>query len=260
MIFEQFAGALFSTFGPSQVQLFEQFAAALFDVKITAEMQCANDVAVDTEGNVYVTNCRANFLWKVTKDGNPSVFVKNAEFTSQPIIVDIPIGVICGLNGIVFHKNGYLLVSQTNSGALFRVTLNPKTVHLVTMEGKLPLADGMALRGDGTLVVVSMAKAWLLRTTSDWMTAEILDTVLLNSSDFITSVTVKRDSLYVLPSFLSETSPRDTFELHEIVFPTEASDDDPLWLIGLLILAVLVVAMWRLQMGNFYTQFKRKRA
>jgi hypothetical protein len=230
-------------------------------MKNTAEMQCANDVAVDTEGNVYVTNCKANFLWKVTKDGNPSVFVKDVEFTSQPIIVDSPpIAVTCGLNGIVFHKNGYLLVAQTNSGALFRVTLNPKTVHLVTMEDKLPMADGMALREDGTLVVVSTTIVWLLRSTSNWMTAEILDTVSLNSSDFITSVTVKRDSVYVLPSFLSHTSPRETFELREIVFPTEAGDNDPLWLIGLLLLAVFVVAMWRLQMGNFYTQFKRKRA
>jgi len=207
-----------------------------------------------------VTNSWGNFLWKVTKDGTPSVFVKNENFT-QPIIVDSFQHV--GFNGIVYEPRKYLLAIQTNSGALFRVGVEDQSVHKVIMKENLPMADGMVLREDGTLVVVSAAQVWLVGSASNWIAANVVDTVPLNYSDVTTAATTKKDSTFIIHSHLLDMfaqQSRKEFEILEIEFPAELSEGDPVWLIVLIVVVVVVVSLWRFQMGHFYEQYRRKRA
>lgn len=224
------------------------------------EKFCPNDIAVDFKtGDIYVTNSLGNFLWKVTKDGTPSVFIKNETFT-QPIIVDSFQHV--GLNGIVYEPRKYLLAIQTNSGALFRVGVEDQSVHKVIMKENLPLADGMVLREDGTLVVVSAAQVWLVGSASNWIAANVVDTVPLNYSDVTTAATTKKGSTFIIHSHLLDMfaqQSRKEFEILEIEFPAELSQGDPVWLIVLIVVVVVVVSLWRFQMGHFYEQYRRKR-
>lgn len=232
-------------------------------LNIAGEKFCPNDIAVNYKtGDVYVTNSLGNFLWKVTKDGTPSVFVKNENF-SQPIIVDNFQHV--GLNGIVYEPRKYLLAVQTNSGALFRIGLEDRSVHKVIMKESLPMADGMALREDGeTLVVVSAEKVWLVGSASNWMAANVVDTVPLNVSDVTTATAMKKGSTFILHSYLLDmlaNQSREDFEIREIKFPAEdALDSDPVWLIVLIVVVVVVVSLWRFQMGHFYEQYRLKKA
>ncbi|XP_024385520.1 uncharacterized protein [Physcomitrium patens] len=226
------------------------------------EKACANDVAVDFKpGNVYVTNCRQNFIWKVTKEGTPSVFVKHETFTSQPSISsDVT---WCGFNGIVYEPGKHLLAVQTNSGALFRIGVEDQSVHLVSMKDKLPGADGMVLREDGTLVVVSREKVWLVGSASNWMAANVVDVVPLNATDFATAAAIKKGATFVLHAHLGDLyakQTRDEFEVQEIEFPAEIGDNDPVWLILLILAFVVVVSLWRFQVSYFYDNYRRKRA
>lgn len=221
-------------------------------------------------GDVYVTNTIGNFLWKVTKEGTPSVFVKHENFTTQPVsplVGESSKWSWAGLNGIVsavgFVGRQYLLVVQTNSGALLRVDVQSQSVHVVIMKEKLPWADGMALREDGTLVVVSKEKVWLVGSASDWMAANVVDTVPLNASDYITAAAVKIRSTFVLHTYLADLyakQPREEFEVREIEFPAEQFDDDPAWLIVLLVMTVVAFSLWRFQVAYFYKEYRRKRA
>ncbi|MCA1655466.1 MAG: hypothetical protein LC635_03250, partial [Pseudonocardiaceae bacterium] len=63
-----------------------------------------------------------------------------------------------GMNGIVWHPGGYLLAVNYGSGALLRIPLrDPANIQQVQLDQPLVGGDGLALRLDGTLVVVSNA-------------------------------------------------------------------------------------------------------
>ena len=219
-----------------------------------------NDIAVNVKtGDIYVTNSFGNFLWKVTKDGIPSVFVKHVNFTSQPVIVEGFEHV--GFNGIVFAGK-YVLAVQMNSGALFRVGVEDQSVRKVITKEKFPQADGMVLREDGNLVVVSMEKIWLVESTSRWVAAKVVDTLQLNASDVTTAAAVKKKSTFVLHSHLMDRmtgQSREEFEIQEVEFPSDSAQSDPLWVIALIVLVVVVVTLWRFKMGHIYEQHKRKK-
>ena len=73
----------------------------------------ANDVAVDAQGNAYVTDSFAPIIYKVDPQGVATVFLENSRFVA-------PTGSF-GLNGIVLHPDGYLLVGKWDEGLLFKV-------------------------------------------------------------------------------------------------------------------------------------------
>ncbi len=62
----------------------------------------ANDIAVDNDGNAYISDWYARVIYKVDLEGNPSVFWSNET------------GIPSGPNGLDFHSDGYLLVSILN--------------------------------------------------------------------------------------------------------------------------------------------------
>jgi sugar lactone lactonase YvrE len=106
----------------------------------------ANDVAVDRAGNAYVTDSASDEIYRVDPAGRPSVFVRDARFATTTV----------GVNGIVWHPDGYLLVGKYDSGAVFRIdTAGRPTVTEVRLDRPLLGVDGIALRGNGTLLAVT---------------------------------------------------------------------------------------------------------
>lgn len=123
----------------------------------------ANDVAVDDDGNAYVTDTRQNVVYKVTPTYEASVLHR---FTGLPENT--------ALNGIEYHAGGYLLVA---AGAnLYKVPVaNPAGTSQVNVTDPVPGQDGIVWDAMGRLVVVSnSADAPLvvaLTSSDDWATA-----------------------------------------------------------------------------------------
>ncbi len=115
-------------------------------VELGAGAHLANDIAVDPLGNAYVTDSSGDSIYRVDPWGRASVLVSDPRFTSSSV----------GINGIAWHPGGYLLVGHYSTGTLFRVTLGAApSVTEVGLDRKLVGADGIALRPNGTLVVVT---------------------------------------------------------------------------------------------------------
>ncbi len=113
----------------------------------------ANDVAVDNEGNIYVTDWYARVVYKVDTEDRPSVFWKNdTEINS-------------GANGIDFHPDNYLLVSlvSVNEKGLYdnyglvKIPVNDtKSTNVISFKNKgFTGFDGMVLKENGNVVGVT---------------------------------------------------------------------------------------------------------
>ncbi len=106
----------------------------------------ANDVAIDRAGNAYVTDSASDVIYRVDQAGRESVFVQDTRFATTSF----------GINGIVWHPDGYLLVGKYDNGKLFKVSTRGRPVVTeVGLAQPLPGADGLALRRDGSLIAVT---------------------------------------------------------------------------------------------------------
>ena len=113
----------------------------------------ANDVAVDNEGNAYITDWYAGLIYKVDVEGKATIFWENNS------------GIEGGPNGIDFHKDGYLLVSviKVNEKGIYekhgliKIPLsNPKSSSIVNITNSgFAGFDGMVITPKGDIIGVT---------------------------------------------------------------------------------------------------------
>ncbi len=150
-----------------------------------------NDVAVDDDGNAYVTDSFAAVVYRVTPEGEASVFAQDEQFA----------GGLLTLNGIVWHPDGYLIVAQAGKGELYKIPLaSPEKVTSVTLPEPVSGADGLALHPDGSLIVISGSLSTVFRLRSDdgWASARIEGRV--KTDEPATTAAVRDGAVYVLYS------------------------------------------------------------
>lgn len=156
----------------------------------------ANDVAVDGEGSAYVTNSFAPVLYKVTADGDASVLVEDEQLAAP----------FLGGNGIVFVPYGYLLVANSGTQSLLKVTLGDE-ISVTPVELDVPFgADGMILADDDTLYAVANREdgQMIVRVSSDdeWTTATV--TELSMTTDAATSITLQDGMPFYINAYLND--------------------------------------------------------
>ncbi|EOA25287.1 hypothetical protein CARUB_v10018601mg [Capsella rubella] len=228
----------------------------------------ANDVAVDFKGNAYVTNSAKNFIWRVDRDGAASIFSRSPVFNSQPVAADADETFRdCGLNGIVYISKGYLLVVQSNTGKMFKVDEDTGTARLVLLNRDVIAADGMTRRRrDGTVMVVSQKKLWLLKSQDSWSEGVVYDEIDLDVEGFPTAVTVAgRDRIYVLYGRVMEgimksykgQGEREWFGIEE-VWSEKEGGEDKIWLYVLIGFGFAYFCIWRFQMKKLITNMDKK--
>jgi sugar lactone lactonase YvrE len=165
----------------------------------------ANDLTLDAQGNVYITDSFSPVIYKVDTAGKATVFVNDARFTGEGF----------NLNGIVYHPDGYLLVNKYNSGELFRISLkDPRQITSVKLPEALIGADGMVLREPGRLTVVQNSgvdRIVDLVSTDGWATATV-QRVQKSVLSFPTTAATVGPHLYVvnarLDSLLTPDAPK----------------------------------------------------
>ncbi len=171
----------------------------------------ANDVAVDADGNAYVTDTIDPTVYKVDMDGNASVFTD--QFGGMDALA---------INGIVYHSDGYLLVSVMDAagGGIVRVPLdNPAESSRVELDQSV-IGDGMVLHPNGNLIVVDVGSASILSLGSDdgWTTAVIEASALNHPAS---TVALRGEQVYaVYPHFDAMTTGKmpEVFEIILIEF------------------------------------------
>lgn len=167
------------------------------------EPNLANDVTIAPDGTAYVTDSFSPVIYKITADGTASVLVRdNVRFASPTF----------GLNGIVYHPNGYLIVANTGQGKLYKVDLsNGNAISEVGGTGTLP-GDGLTLLNNDLYVVTGGNRVAQVRSTDNWLTASI---VKFDASGYLgatTSVAVN-NQIYTLNARIGEVGDARDFSI-----------------------------------------------
>jgi len=134
----------------------------------------ANDVAVDAQGNIYVTDSLVHVIYKIDTAGAKSVFLKSDQFVGKnPGFT---------LNGIDVHSDGFLLVAAKSDGKLFKVPLDdPEKFNEVKLPEPITAVDGILLAGGDVVVIKNRVKKVVgneivvLRSDVGWASAAIVD-------------------------------------------------------------------------------------
>ncbi|SMQ86086.1 hypothetical protein SAMN06295905_3384 [Devosia lucknowensis] len=152
----------------------------------------ANDIALDADGNAYVTDSFAPIVYRIDTEGVASIFAQDPSFLTAEGF---------NLNGIAWHPDGFLLVGKYNTGELFRVsTTDPTDIARVALPEALTGADGIQLLDDEHLVVVQNLGADRiveLVSTDGWKTASIERTEP-SALSMPTAAAKAGDDIYVL--------------------------------------------------------------
>lgn len=154
----------------------------------------ADDVTVDGDGNAFVTDAKGSRIWKVGAGGELLSTIRSPLFTpSKGWLANV-----VGLNGIVFHPNGYLLVVHTFGGRLFRVDPTTEEVNVVEVSGgSLLLGDGLALLSPTKLVVAGTPSGRMLESSDDWRTAALTGSYYGPLHRIASSATVKDGKVFL---------------------------------------------------------------
>lgn len=130
--------------------------------------QFANDVVTGPDGTAYVTNYQTAAIYRVALDGSAEVLASGDALAPG------------GINGIEYHRDGYLLAAQVNGAALLRVSLDGSQVATVGLPEPLRI-DGLVFMPDGRLVAVAgtgegetgRTEVVVLTSADGWSTASI---------------------------------------------------------------------------------------
>jgi len=163
-----------------------------------ASAHFANDIAVDDVGNAYVTDSFAPIIYKIDAQGGATVFLENSALAAAAGSF--------GLNGIVYHPGGYLLVAKSDEGALIKVPLaNPSGFTKVTTSGlTLTGDDGLQLTDNNTLLVVCNAQGQVYRLRSTDNFGSVSQTGSFATGAVYPTTLARRDGQsYVLYSYLN---------------------------------------------------------
>ncbi|CAL4914063.1 unnamed protein product [Urochloa decumbens] len=180
---------------------------------VPGESTFPDDVASDDDGNAYVTDAMGSKIWKVGPDGALLGVIKNATFTQRPGARHN----LIGLNGIVYHPNGYLLAVHTTGGDLFKVDPNTETVHVVKVRGSLKRGDGLELLSATRLVVAGMPSR-LVESSDDWETASVTGQYVGPIHRVASAATVKDGDVYINHIFGFGLGKKKTHVLARAVF------------------------------------------
>ncbi|MBC7919693.1 MAG: gluconolaconase [Ferruginibacter sp.] len=165
----------------------------------------ANDVAVDPLGNAYVTDSFSPLIYRVDPQGNPSVLVEDSTFAVGP-------GQF-GLNGIVYHPDGYLIVAFSRAGKLYKVSLTrPSTIQEINLGLTLPSPDGLRLTKDGKFLVVvnnqrgtAPGRVLAFRGSDNWTSGTLVNEFTAEAT-FPTTATLVGKGVYVVYAKLNQVA------------------------------------------------------
>ena len=181
-----------------------------------AKVYFANDIAVDNDGNVYISDWYAGLIYKVDLNGTPSLFWKNNS------------GISGGPNGLDFHPDGYLLVSIISDGykehGLVKISVNdPSQATTVAIsDSRFAGFDGMVITNKGTVIGItnnqkSPGGNMLIELSGDkdWKSAKVINSKSITASTTV-AITPKNNYYVINQDFSNNFS--KTWTIKKIEF------------------------------------------
>lgn len=158
-----------------------------------------NDLTFDAQNNAYITDSFANVIYRVTPQGAASVFAASPLFNTKGV----------GLNGIVYHPDGYLLTVSSGTGAVYKIDMgNPKNVTKVKTDQFFMNGDGLLLNSGNKLVVVQNGgsdKIYELTSTDNWSSAKVsASTLAADRFTYPATATFAKEKVWVMNANFSE--------------------------------------------------------
>lgn len=173
----------------------------------------ANDIAVDNDGNAYVSDWFAGVIYKVDLNGNPTVFWSNNS------------GIPGGPNGLDFHPDGYLLVSVINDGTysehgLVKIPVNDanSATNVNITDSEFAGFDGMVVTSEGNVIGVTNNgevpggnMLIELSSTDGWESAEVVNSKAITTSTTV-AITPQKINYVINQDFSSNSAESWTIE------------------------------------------------
>jgi len=163
----------------------------------------ANGITVDELGNIYVTDSSSPLIYKIDRKYRTSVFLENTKFTGEGF----------NLNGIIYNKNGFLIVTKYNSNTLYRIPVNnPEAFEKVELDYSLSGPDGLIFLSENALAVIQNmngGKISFFKTNDNWKRANHINTVTLKDA-YPTSGVVIEKGIAVIDGHINKLSSRQT--------------------------------------------------
>ena len=195
------------------------------------EPHFANDIAVDDEGNVFITDSFSPIIYQVDPEGTPSILLEDEQFAGEGF----------NLNGIVVHPDNFLIVADSNDGLLFRVPLdNPEQFTQIEIDQTLINADGLLLADEDELIVVTNSinnqpnQVFSLQSNDNFESAEIVEQFNLGDDGFITTATIQDEEILVLQSQLNVLFAGETNDEFEILTVGSIAPPNPTSLVPII--------------------------
>eukprot|EP00898_Chlorokybus_atmophyticus_P006560 jgi/Chlat1/6905/Chrsp52S06587 len=171
----------------------------------------ANDlVAVESSGEVYVTDTLAGLLWRMNADGGDA-----SVWLDEEVIRDNPPGTL-GVNGIEYlrTKDGdHLITTSYGSGTAFKIRIADKRVTKVsvTPSDALQRPDGIHFLKDGRLLVTSpLGKVLILKSDDDWDSAYVMESASVEAVREATAAAVDDEGhVFVTNCYLKDLGDED---------------------------------------------------
>lgn len=120
---------------------------AYYDLgKLSPGNHMANDISMDSNGFIYITDSFSPTLWSISPEGKPSIYLQDQRFYS---------GNGYNLNGIVTLEDNSIIVGNSLSGEIFKLSGEKhKKITKIKLKEKLKTLDGLRLSSSGSLFVV----------------------------------------------------------------------------------------------------------
>jgi sugar lactone lactonase YvrE len=182
--------------------------------------QFLNDLAI-VKGDAFVTDSLRPVLYRVPEEAVVAGATQGTldpwlDFTGTALVYQPGFN----LNGIVASEDGrYLIVAQSNTGKLFRITIATKQVEEIVLNEQVS-ADGLWLRGR-TLFAVARPDIAKVQLSGDLTSGQVVSRTLDPSLRFPTTIAIARGRLLVVNSQFDKRggTPELPFTVSSIAVP-----------------------------------------
>lgn len=191
----------------------------------------ANDLTMDDKGNLYITDSFAPIIYKISEKGEVSIFINDQRLAA-------PTGTF-GLNGLVYHPEGFIIAAVYNGGKLFKIPIDkPSDIKQIELGNKhYPTIDGVLLLDNETIALTSNnltgadfpSAVYQIKTSDNWISAKTTS-VFKTGRTFPTTLVRAEEDVFVLKTklhvlFAGNNPVAQEFEITKVDFSKKSRNN-----------------------------------